>query len=47
MVKIVIHNPKNKTDDPFPQDIYYMDSVSAKRFLDDNITKILSIEELD
>ncbi len=47
MVKIIIHNPRNKTDDPLPQDIYYMDKKSAKQFLDDNITKIISVEELN
>ena len=62
MVKIVVHNPKNRTDsltglpwaltpsmvvEPWPQDVYYMDSESAKKFLDDNIPRIISIKELN
>jgi len=42
-----MHNPKNESGEPWPQDVYYMDEPSAKKFLDDNISKILSVEELN
>ena len=32
---------------PRPQDVYYMDEKSAKKFLDDNITKIVSVKKLN
>jgi hypothetical protein len=32
---------------PLPQDVYYMDEKSAKKFLDDNITKVVSVKKLN
>ena len=31
---------------PHPQDVYFMDDESAKKFLDDNIHKVVSVKKL-
>ena len=58
MVKITMHNPRNEQKafshnaaeynwEPLPQDVYYMDDKSAKKFLDNNVVKVASVKELN